>query len=106
MPTPALVAHDQGRQRGPAPTITLVLPTADYGEAGGAPDWPKLAFNRLKSTELTTVSPVKSARLSYCDCPTDCPKVFFSITKSVALSTLSLLQSPALCKPISCWVEA
>src|SRR5436190_11526948 len=74
------------------------------GAMGGAPPMPKLPLCRLKSLTLTTWSPVMSARLSYWASPIILPKVFFKMLKSVALTTLLLSQSPALCRPISCWV--
>ena len=49
---------------------------------------PKLLLSKLKSRALTTVSPVKSARLSYTGCPWLLPKVLLRMLKSRASTFL------------------
>src|SRR5437879_1838915 len=68
---------------------------------GGGPPSPKLFLSEIKSLLFTNWSPLKSARLSYPTCPGDLPNGFFRVIKSLELTKLSLLQSPASCKPIS-----
>src|SRR5688500_8432658 len=71
---------------------------------GGAPPEPKLLLSSEKSETSTVQSPLKSALLSKPASPHDLPNVALNMVKSVMSTTLSLLASPTLIIPISCWV--
>src|SRR5437588_204426 len=94
--------RQQPGMKRPAVVVIWSLSLAyGLGLTGGAPPWPKLTFNGLKSKALTIWSPVKSARSSYPGSPTPLPKLFFRMLKSSAVTTLSSLASPTRIVPIS-----